>query len=184
MRGSRERALAISLRYDPAVPAEVPEDERIYMTELARIIHRKPNTIRKWERLKVLPERLHPKRGFRNRRYWTHAQVHGKSGIKAWMRKNDMRPGNTLAHPESEDMHVENLRRPKFISKRMVRNARQMTRHRAPLEEILDEIWPHTKYASKQNLEVALRRYFHHQGWPWPPYENNERPGVIIYDDD
>jgi hypothetical protein len=165
------------------VPSEVPEDERIYITELSRIINRQVNTIRKWERLGVLPEKLCPQRGFRNRRYWTHAQVHGRSGILKWMAKNDMRPGNALAHRDSEAQHVEHLRKPKYLPKRLLNNARQMTRHRASLEEILEEIWPQTKYASKQNLEVALRRYFKRQGWPFPPYEDNERPGVIIYDD-
>lgn len=164
------------------MPAEVPEDKRIYISELGKIVQRQANTIRKWERFGKLPEHLLPQRGFRNRRYWTHAQVHGKKGIIVWMRKNDMRPGNAIAKRANEAAHIRHLRRPKYLSNRLLRNVRQMTNDRQPLEKILDEIYPHTKYASRDNLEYALRRYFKHQGWVFPPYDDNERPGVIIYD--
>jgi hypothetical protein len=166
------------------MPLEIPEDQRIYISELGKIVNREINTIRKWEYADLLPDKLLPQRGFRNRRYWTHDQVHGKNGIVEWMQKNDMRPGNALTPPSAEAKHVAHLRRPKYLSKKLIRNVRQMTRNRTELDEILDEIFPHTKYASRDNLEYALRRYFNRQGWVFPPYDDNERDleGVIIYD--
>jgi MerR HTH family regulatory protein len=157
---------------------EIAEEERIYISQLSEIVNREANTIRKWERLGLLPKRLLPRRGYRGWRYWTHEQVHGVNGILAWMDENDMRPGRYITSPEDSDKHVAALRHPKYMTKRLVRHVRTLTRKRTPLEEILDEIFPHTKYASKANLEYALRRYFNRQGWVFPPYDDNSRPGL------
>jgi hypothetical protein len=148
---------------------QTPDEDLIYIPQLAEIINREQNTIRKWEREGKLPKHLVPKRGRRGWRCWTHGQVYGKRGILEWMKTHDMRPGRTLTSPDDEERHVRNLRRPKYLSKRLITNVRTMVKNKASAEEIVDEIFPHTKYASKANLETALRRYFRAQGWVFPP---------------
>lgn len=143
-------------------------DGLIYISELARIINREINTIRKWEREGKLPAHLTPERGDRGWRCWTREQVHGKRGILAWMKKNDMRPGREFTDPANADKHVHNLRRPKYLNKHLIRLAHTMVENGASANEIVKELYPHTKYVSEENLEVALRRYFTSQGWVFP----------------
>lgn len=140
----------------------------IYISDLAEVINREIGTIRKWEREGKLPKHLLPKRGDRGWRCWTHSQVYGKRGIIEWMKKHDMRPGREFADPAHADDHVRNLRRPKFIDKKLIALARTMVKNKATVEEIISELYPHTKYTSEQNLENALRRYFTSQGWVFP----------------
>jgi DNA-binding transcriptional MerR regulator len=152
-------------------------DQLISITELGEIVTRKINTIRKWEREGRLPKHLIPRRGDNGRRFWTHEQVYGQRGIIKWMERNDMRPGKYLAKPENQVRHVKALRRPKYLSKRLVILAQTMARNKATVDEILDEIYPHTpQYAARANLEIALRRYFKAQGWYFPKREPVRRP--------
>ena len=144
-------------------------DELIYINDLAEIINREIGTIRKWEREGKLPKHLHPRRGDRGWRCWTHGQVYGDRGIIAWMKKHDMRPGRVLSDPANADQHVRNLRRPKYLSKTLIKLAHTMAQNKASAADIVEELYPHTKYASKENLEDALRRYFTRQGWVFPP---------------
>ena len=145
------------------------EGDLISIGELGEIINREIGTIRKWEREGKLPKRLLPRRGERGWRYWTHGQVYGKQGIIVWMEKHDMRPGRDFSDPEHADEHVRNLRRPKYMDKYLIKLVRTMAKNKVPAEEIVDELFPHTKYASKENMEAALRRYFNKQGWFFPP---------------
>lgn len=138
---------------------------RIYIRELSDEIVRKPNTIRKWERSKVLPARLRPKRDENNQRYWTATQVRG---IKSWMHKNDMRPGNTITDPSKEQEHISHLRRPKFLTGNNIRSAREMSANGKTLDQILRRVYPRTKYATVESLERALRQVANEQGWDLP----------------
>jgi len=158
-------------------PKAPPKDELISITQLGEIINREANTIRKWEREGVLPKKLHPRRGDRGWRYWTHAQVYGKDGIIKWMERKDMRPGRALADPAHADTHVKNLRRPKYLNKHLVKLIRTMVQNGASASEIIEEIYPHTKYASEENFESAVRGYFTKQGWVFPPSSKREQKG-------
>src|SRR4051794_19077260 len=100
------------------------ESKQVFIRDLARIVDREVGTIRGWERDERLPKKLMPKRNDRGWRYWSPAQV---EGIKAWMEKNDMRPGNALAKPENEKRHLENLRQPKHLPQSIVRKAHTMS---------------------------------------------------------
>lgn len=146
-----------------------PKQPEVSIAQLGRIIDRENNTIRAWERTGKLPKRLHPHRGPRNIRYWTHDQVHGKDGIIAWMEKNDMRPGKKFADPSNQGKHLQHLRRPKFISKDLVHLAVLMLDDGSKPEEVIKTLFPRTKYVSEQNFEVALRRYLKNQGIKFPP---------------
>lgn len=146
-----------------------PADELIYISDLAVIVNREIGTIRKWESSGKLPKHLKPRRGDRGWRCWTHGQVYGERGIIKWMEKHDMRPGREFADPENADEHVRHLRRPKYLNKHLIQLARTMVKNKASATEIVQELYPHTRYASEENLENALRRYFTKQGWVFPP---------------
>lgn len=160
----------------PMDMAETPE--HIDIRALSNIILRMPNTIRKWERDGVLPEHLHPSRDPNGRRFWTHSQIHGKRGIIVWMKKNDMRPGNTITDPSREAEHIANLRRPKKLNGHHVRSAKQMAKNGKTIDQILKRIFPRTKYATPQALEKALRKVAEMDGWDLPrrPRPNNFPP--------
>ena len=87
------------------------------MGELARRVDRRPATIRNWQRLKLLPEGLLPKRDERNHRYWTEEQV---EGIKKWLIEADIRPGKGLVNyrpsPEEAAQHLEKQRKSKAVA--------------------------------------------------------------------
>lgn len=145
----------------PPMPksASIPEEDRIYIDELARLTHRQVGTIRRWEADKRLPKHLLPKgRGKRRMRYWTHAQVHGARGILVWMAKNDMRPGRLITDPDKEHEHVEHLRKPKHITGHHINTARHFTEKGWSRERILKKIYPRTKYNSMRYFEPALER--------------------------
>lgn len=138
----------------------IPEDERIYISQLAQIVDRQVGTIRKWEELGKLPKHLLPKRGYRTWRYWSHSQVYGPRGIIAWMKRNDMRPGNQLTDPKKEGQHVRNLRRPKYLNGHHINTAKRMIEQGKTAQAIAKKIHPRTRYSSVENTEIALRRYF------------------------
>lgn len=151
------------------IPLMAPAaDERIYIDSLCKIVDRKVNTIRKWERLGMLPRHLMPKRGKRNWRYWTHEQVYGKRGIIEWMERENMRPGNLMTHPDKEAEHVEKLRRPKYLTATHIYSARRMADNGRTAAHIVKKILPRTKYVKPEGLEAALRRMAEVEGWKFP----------------
>jgi len=141
---------------------------RVYIDELRVIVNREMGTIRKWER-QLLPKRLHSKRGHRGWRYWTDAQVWGDKGIIAWMKENDMRPGNLVSDPSKEDQHVKNLRKPKYLDGYHIRSARIFAEQGRSRDEIVRILFPRTRYARPVNLEKALEKLFKQEGWYFPP---------------
>lgn len=152
------------------MPTLVPSQEegRIYIEELGRIIHRRAGTIRKWESEGKLPKHLLPKRGTRNRRYWSDKQVHGERGIIAWMKRNDMRPGRTVTPPRKHKSHVNHLRRPKYLTKEDIQLVRRWIRTGKTREYILERLLPRTKYVREASLERALEKLAKEQGWKLP----------------
>ena len=63
---------------------------QVGITQAAKFLDREPGTLRKWERDKVLPDDLLPKRDDQNRRYWSQEQL---DTIKQWLIDTDRRPG-------------------------------------------------------------------------------------------
>lgn len=86
------------------------DDRRIYIGEAADLLDREIDTVRKWD--KVLPPGLQPRRGDRNRRYWTEDQW---PDLVAWAAKRV--PGSALPgynpDPARLAQHRANMRRPK-----------------------------------------------------------------------
>ena len=82
---------------------KVPEEDRVYIASMAERLDRRMGTIRMWERKCLLPDELIPKRGFRNMRYWTEAQV---QQLLDWMRENEMRIGKGLPHYHPNDEQI------------------------------------------------------------------------------
>lgn len=158
------------MRYDRVMVINTSgaEDDRIYIDELAKLVNRQVGTIRRWEADGRLPKHLLPRRGARSRRYWTHTQVHGARGIIAWMKRNDMRPGNLLTDPAKEAEHIANLRQPKLLSGHHIKSAKTFVENGKSREWIIKKIFPRTKYARPQNLEAALVRVFERNGWEFP----------------
>lgn len=100
---------------------EIPEDERIYITQAADLLNRRMGTLRKWESSGVLPKQLHPRRGLRGRRYWSSSQI---QGMKDWIEDTDRRPGRGIHHidkqnsdPEKVRQQIEAMRRPRGFKK-------------------------------------------------------------------
>jgi hypothetical protein len=154
------------------------EEGVVYIDELALIINREQGTIRKWERER-LPKRLHPKRGFRNWRYWTDSQVWGQNGVIDWMDRNDMRPGNLVTDPDKADEHVRNLRRPKYLNGYHIRSARTFVEQGKSRAWIVETLWPRTKYARPENLEAALVKLFAANNWYFPPHVRRKLPAKV-----
>lgn len=67
--------------------------EKIYIKELANLVSRSTNTIRQWERDKILPYSLMSYRDDNNYRYWTSQQA---EGIKDWLKTSGRQPGHGL----------------------------------------------------------------------------------------
>lgn len=155
------------------------EPGRVYIDELAKIVHRKVDTVRKWEKDDKLPQHLRSRRGTRNWRYWTDAQVYGPRGIIKWMRSNDMRPGRVVTSPDREDVHIDHLRKPKAIPpivleqikmRAMIADSgRRKGKSVWTRQGIIKHFFPSTRYANEANFERAVVRYFAEQGWPFPP---------------
>lgn len=135
------------------------------ISELCEVIDRRPGTVRKWEAEKRLPKRLLPKRGERNRRYWTRAQV---KGIQKWMKDTDMRPGPLVTDPEREHEHIAALRRPKYLNGFHVQSAKKMAENGRSAAYIIKKIHPRTKYVKPETLEAVLKQVFADEGLEWP----------------
>jgi hypothetical protein len=172
-------------------PSERPatrEPGCFYIDELSLIVNRKPDTIRKWERLGMLPSHLHPRRGLRDWRYWTDKQVYGKRGILQWMKDNDIRPGAYLTTPDNEPKHIANMRRPRGMKVSMLEEIRYWARtfksgarkgeHRRSRKWIIDHYFEQTSYTSKENFERAITNYFAAKGWEFPPAVRERRPSA------
>jgi hypothetical protein len=169
----------------PARP-KTREPGRVYIDELAKIVNRKPDTIRKWERLGMLPSHLLPKRGMRDWRYWTTGQVYGSKGIIKWMKANDIRPGSYLTTPDQEADHIRHMRRPRGMKLDMLEEIRyhartfksgeKAGRHRRSRKWIIEHYYDQTTYTSKENFEKALVNYFSGQGWEFPPSGRTRGP--------
>jgi hypothetical protein len=145
------------------------EPGRIYIGELAGIVNRTLNTIRKWEIYEQLPAYLMPKRSKSGWRYWNDKQVFGKRGILAWMKANDMRPGNTLTDPKDEASHINNLHTPKLLKKKDLKDIDQMIRNGRSRTEILIMMYPRTTYTKIEGLEAALVKYYKYHDIYFPP---------------
>lgn len=91
-----------------------PDTQKIFIVELAEQVHRRPATIRQWDRMGILPKAARPQRNDRGWRYWTPDQV---PMILDWMKASDLRPGKGLAHynpsREEVDAHIEGQRLPR-----------------------------------------------------------------------
>jgi len=89
-------------------------NDRVYISEACRLLNRTENTIRRWEREKLLPEELISSRDSRNWRYWKLDQI---NKIMNWIISNRMYPGNGLPNynpsPFDIDRHVINQRKPR-----------------------------------------------------------------------
>lgn len=165
------------MRYDHTSMKIKPKDPipnrrepgRIYIGELAFVVNRTLNCIRKWELYEQLPKSLMPKRGTSGWRYWTDKQVFGKNGILDWMQKNNMRPGNTLTDPKDEANHINNLHTPKLLKKRDLQDVEQMIREGCSRTEILIMMYPRTTYTKIEGLEAALVKYYKYHDKYFPP---------------
>lgn len=170
------------------------EPGRFYIDELAKLLNRRADTIRRWERSDMLPQHLCPRRGARDWRYWTDNQVYGSRGIVAWMKKNDMRPGNYFTDPSQEENHIRRLRVPKCISEDTLEEIRKYSYviTRGPKKGkwarsrdwIVKTYYPQSTYLSVENFLRAVTRYFGERGWPFPPpaprkYKKRAKPKKI-----
>lgn len=153
-----------------AIRIELREEGRVYIDELGVIVHRKVNTIRKWEKTDRLPKYLHSKRGTKNWRYWTPNQV---EKIIAWMKRNDMRPGRLLTDPDSEHDHINNLRKPRYLNGHHIKSAKYFVSKGKSRAEIIEIIFPRTNYTSPKRCEAALVKLFYSNGWDFPPRSNH-----------
>lgn len=94
------------------------QENRVYIRELAELVNRRIDTVRKWDR-NHLPKKLQSRRDGtgRNWRYWTPAQV---KGIFEWIERTDRRPGKGLPHwnPSEDEIDalLERLRQPRTTS--------------------------------------------------------------------
>lgn len=149
------------------------EPGRIYIGELAFVVHRSIQSIRRWE--KLLPNNLMPKRNKNGWRYWTDEQVFGKRGILSWMKHNDMRPGSNLTDPKDEHRHIDNLHTPKLLGKQELRDVEQMIREGCSRTEILIMMYPRTTYTKIEGLEAALVKYYKYHDKYFPPKSKVKR---------
>lgn len=144
--------------------------QSIYIDELARLIDREVGTIRRWESDGKLPRKLLPKRGIQRHRYWTYAQIYGKNGLLAWMRANDMRPGNLYTDPSKEHEHVAALRRPKFLTESQVVLSGTLADEGYNRIQIANKLLPEARrYKSVKAIDKALMSAFKARGWSKPP---------------
>ena len=158
-----------------AFPTFNDNDNHIYVTELGKIINRRPNTIHKWDNYGVFPEHLRPRRGICNGRYWTREQVYGPDGIIAWLKATDRRSGKNLADPANEISHLEHMRHPRFITKNNINSVLCFLERGWGPRKIAETLLPRTRYKNWQRLDLAIRTYFAQQGWPYPAYDEHEQ---------
>lgn len=72
--------------------------------QAAEQLNRKPGTIRKWEREKILPADCVPSRDERGRRFFTPEQI---DKIRQWIVDTDRRPGKGLTYYSPSFEEVE-----------------------------------------------------------------------------
>lgn len=81
------------------------------ISEVARKLNRRPNTVREWDRDKHLPEHLRAHRMDNGWRYWTEVQI---EGMRQWLTDTDRRPGKGLPNyqptEEQREKHVRTAR--------------------------------------------------------------------------
>lgn len=171
----------ISTKREDRPPTREPG--RFYIDELAKLLNRRPDTIRRWEGTETnpgrLPAHLIPRRGTRDWRYWTDSQVYGARGIIAWKEREDMRPGNFFTDASQEENHIRRLRVPKLIDEELLEeihkyayvisrgpNKGKWARSR---DWIIKTYYPQSRYLTVENFLRAVQRYFAERGWPFPP---------------
>ncbi len=82
---------------------ENPLPEKIYISELAKLVGRSAHTVRQWERDKVLPYALMSFRADNGYRFWKPDQV---EGIRNWLVKTDRKAGKGLKFYQQEKENV------------------------------------------------------------------------------
>jgi predicted DNA-binding transcriptional regulator AlpA len=167
------------------MPKKAKKNDRIiYISELCEIVNRKRNTIYKWEHSGRLPKHLIPQRGYKGWRCWTYEQVYGKNGIIAWMKANDIRPGNFITDPSREAQHIASLRRPKYLTKNDINRVLTWIEKGWGAKKIAQRLLAiHVKqdrnprYKRWQNVDRALRAYFEAtgMGMAYPVEDEGER---------
>jgi hypothetical protein len=80
------------------------DQDLIIINDVAKLVGRVPDSLRRWDREGLLPQHLRPIRGPRNRRYWRENQI---NELKAWMIDNKMFPGGALPHIHLSQEEIE-----------------------------------------------------------------------------
>lgn len=87
-------------------------DERLSISEVAKRLNRRPNTVRGWDREGLLPEELKSHRDDNGWRFWLESQM---PGLAQWIIDADRRPGKGLPNykptKEEAEAHVRTVRR-------------------------------------------------------------------------
>jgi hypothetical protein len=85
-------------------------DDRISISQAAKLLDRSPHTLRSWDRNKSMPKDLRPKRDELGHRYWTLELI---EKIKLWIVDNDFHPGNGIDYhpsPQRLQQHIGRIR--------------------------------------------------------------------------
>lgn len=104
-----------------AKPKKDQPPEQIYIKEAAALLDREMATLRKWDRLEVLPVELRPQRGLRGWRFWTPDQI---EGMRVWIKETQRWPGKGLPNynptQKALDDVMKKMRKPrkKTVAKR------------------------------------------------------------------
>jgi hypothetical protein len=87
-------------------------EELISISEVCKMLNRRPNTVRGWDREGILPDHLKSTRMDNGWRGWTASQV---EGLRQWLLDTDRRPGKGLPNyqptEEEREKHVTTVRR-------------------------------------------------------------------------
>jgi hypothetical protein len=87
-------------------------DRRVYIGEVADIVNRRVDTLRKLDTRREFPAHLRPRKGERGWRYWNESQL---DDLIAWF--GTRYPGSALAGydptPERLEQHIERMRHPR-----------------------------------------------------------------------
>jgi hypothetical protein len=100
--------------------------------------------------------------------------VYGKKGILDWIRTSDRRAGRVLTHPDKEDQHLINLRRPKHLNQWHINFARRHFEQGRTLEWVVARLYVRTKYINPISIENALIFIFRKNGWYVPDPVSND----------
>jgi hypothetical protein len=98
------------------------DTDRVYIEVVSKILDRKMDSLRNWDRKAVrywaenewtgeaprgiLPPDLLPRRGERNKRYWTREQV---QRLPDWMIANKMYPGGSLPYYNPSPQEIKEV---------------------------------------------------------------------------